>query len=48
MYCIFNCGVGMILCVDVDKVDSILFLLCKFGEYIWKIGCIEVGLDEIL
>ncbi|MGB3623102.1 phosphoribosylformylglycinamidine cyclo-ligase [Ketobacter sp. MCCC 1A13808] len=46
MHRTFNCGVGMILCVDADKADSTLSLLRKLGEHTWKIGRIEAGSDE--
>jgi len=45
MYRTFNCGVGMIVCVDSDKADEAITLLDKLGEKAWKIGQIESSPD---
>lgn len=41
MYRTFNCGVGMILAVPANTVDSALKLLSDSGEDAWVIGHIE-------
>lgn len=42
MYCIFNCGVGMIIVLFVSEVDKVFVLLNVNGENVWKIGIIKV------
>lgn len=44
MYCIFNCGVGLVIVVDEVDVDIVLFVLNDVGEDVWLIGGI-VDLD---
>jgi phosphoribosylformylglycinamidine cyclo-ligase len=41
MYRTFNCGVGMVIAVPEDKVNSALELLTAEGEIAKVIGCIE-------
>jgi phosphoribosylformylglycinamidine cyclo-ligase len=41
MYRTFNCGVGMVICVPADEVDTALALLENSGENAWKIGEIQ-------
>ena len=41
MYRTFNCGVGMVLVVDEDKVDEALTILRGEGENAWLIGHLE-------
>lgn len=41
MYRTFNCGTGMILCVDSNDRDKALALLKEQGETAWVIGSIE-------
>lgn len=37
----FNCGIGMVLVVAADKVDSVLEQLSKNGEkYVYRMGSI--------
>ncbi|MCC2615565.1 phosphoribosylformylglycinamidine cyclo-ligase [Aestuariibacter halophilus] len=38
MYRTFNCGVGLIIALPQDQVDSALALLSAQGETAWKIG----------
>ncbi|WP_299005873.1 phosphoribosylformylglycinamidine cyclo-ligase [uncultured Shewanella sp.] len=38
MYRTFNCGVGMLIALPQDKVESALALLAKKGEQAWLIG----------
>ncbi|MGS0683323.1 phosphoribosylformylglycinamidine cyclo-ligase [Shewanella sp. 125m-7] len=38
MYRTFNCGVGMVIALPADKVDSALALLTAEGEKAWLIG----------
>ncbi|MCL1139755.1 phosphoribosylformylglycinamidine cyclo-ligase [Shewanella pneumatophori] len=40
MYRTFNCGVGMVVALPADKVDSALTLLNAEGENAWLIGSI--------
>ncbi len=41
----FNCGVGMILCVNAKDVDSAFALLKENGEAPWIIGQVETRTD---
>ncbi|MAR91277.1 MAG: phosphoribosylformylglycinamidine cyclo-ligase [Pseudomonadota bacterium] len=41
----FNCGVGMVLCVAPDQVDTALEQLREQGETAWVIGAVEAGAD---
>jgi len=41
MYLTFNCGIGMVLCVDSNDVDKTLSLLQQAGEQATVIGHIE-------
>ncbi len=43
MYRTFNCGIGMIVCVAPQDVDSSLQFLRQQGEAAWRIGQIEAG-----
>ncbi|WP_371185983.1 phosphoribosylformylglycinamidine cyclo-ligase [Thalassotalea maritima] len=43
MYRTFNCGVGMIIAVPADQVDSALATLKAHGENAWHIGQIETA-----
>ena len=41
MYRTFNCGVGMVICVAADQVETSLNLLNNAGETAWVIGAIK-------
>jgi phosphoribosylformylglycinamidine cyclo-ligase len=41
MYRTFNCGVGMVICVSKDNVETALKILKDSGEHAWIIGHIE-------
>ncbi len=41
MHRTFNCGIGMVLIVAAEAVDSTLTLLREQGENAWRIGAIE-------
>jgi phosphoribosylformylglycinamidine cyclo-ligase len=41
MYRTFNCGVGMVICVNAEKTDQAIDLLTAAGETAWKIGHVE-------
>ncbi|BAZ93443.1 phosphoribosylformylglycinamidine cyclo-ligase [Thiohalobacter sp. COW1] len=43
MYRTFNCGVGMVLVVPADQVDTALTLLAGTGEQAWRLGGIVAG-----
>ena len=43
MYRTFNCGIGMVLVVAADQVDSVMQHLQAAGESVWRIGRIEAG-----
>jgi phosphoribosylformylglycinamidine cyclo-ligase len=38
MWRTFNCGVGMVVCVDADEADRALALLAEHGERAWVLG----------
>lgn len=44
MYKTFNCGVGLILCIDADNVNTTLSYLKDIGEEAWVIG--QITADE--
>jgi phosphoribosylformylglycinamidine cyclo-ligase len=44
MYKTFNCGVGLILCIDTDNVNTTLSYLKDIGEDAWVIG--QITADE--
>lgn len=46
MYRTFNCGVGMIICIDPDCEQQTLQLLRSAGEDAWTVGQIETNRDE--
>ena len=41
MYRTFNCGIGMVVCVDAADVDATLNILREQGETAWQIGAIH-------
>jgi phosphoribosylformylglycinamidine cyclo-ligase len=41
MFRVFNCGIGMVVCVPADKVDTAKMLLKREGELAYEIGRIE-------
>jgi len=43
MYRTFNCGIGMVVCVAADQVDTCLALLDGLGERAWVLGHVEAG-----
>ena len=44
MYKTFNCGVGLVLCIDADNSDKTLSYLKNIGEDAWVIG--QITADE--
>ena len=42
MYRTFNCGVGMVVAVPKERVESCLGLLNSTGENAWQIGHIQL------
>ena len=47
MYRTFNCGVGMILCIDPSHLELTLNILNKYQVESWKIGEIDQGENEV-
>lgn len=43
MYRTFNCGIGMVVCVDRNDVQKTLNILAENGETAWEIGKIETS-----
>jgi phosphoribosylformylglycinamidine cyclo-ligase len=37
----FNCGVGMVACIDAENVDAAIALLAEHGEQAWVLGSIK-------
>ncbi|MBU2704719.1 phosphoribosylformylglycinamidine cyclo-ligase [Zooshikella marina] len=37
----FNCGIGMVICVPIDKVEAIIRYLDAAGETVWRVGEIQ-------
>ncbi|MGY6090165.1 phosphoribosylformylglycinamidine cyclo-ligase [Avibacterium paragallinarum] len=46
MYRTFNCGVGMIIALPQNQVETALALLKQVGETAWQIGCIESAAED--
>lgn len=47
MYNTFNMGIGMVLAVSSDKVESTLARLAELGEEAWEIGEVVAGEEPI-
>ena len=45
MYRTFNCGIGMVLCVDENDVGKAMAVLQSCGEQVSVIGAIESARD---
>jgi phosphoribosylformylglycinamidine cyclo-ligase len=43
MFRTFNCGIGMVVCVETSDADTTLDHLARVGETAWVIGRIEAG-----
>jgi phosphoribosylformylglycinamidine cyclo-ligase len=41
MYRTFNCGIGMVICVNASDADKAKAMLEKLGETVVRIGIIE-------
>jgi phosphoribosylformylglycinamidine cyclo-ligase len=48
MYRTFNCGAGMVLCVDALNKDTVIDSLKASGHHAWAIGSIEDGSGEVV
>ena len=46
MYRTFNCGVGMVIALPQEQVDTALAILKQAGENVWLIGHIEHAEDD--
>jgi phosphoribosylformylglycinamidine cyclo-ligase len=46
MYRTFNCGVGMVIALPEESVESAIALLTAAGEKAWKIGKLTASSDE--
>ena len=47
MYRTFNCGVGMIVCIDPSDLEATLKILKEHHLESWKIGEIDLGSNEV-
>jgi phosphoribosylformylglycinamidine cyclo-ligase len=47
MYRTFNCGIGMVLCVEAQHARQCIALLETLGEKAWLIGETVSGSDEV-
>jgi phosphoribosylformylglycinamidine cyclo-ligase len=47
MYLTFNCGLGMVLCIDSNDTDKTMEILKEQGETAWVIGTIEQADSEV-
>jgi phosphoribosylformylglycinamidine cyclo-ligase len=43
MFRVFNCGIGMVVCVPADKVATAQMLLKREGELAYEIGRVEAS-----
>ncbi len=48
MYRTFNCGVGMVVCVDKNDVAQSLTLLQEHGHQAWQIGSVARGSNQVV
>ena len=46
MYRTFNCGVGMVIALPQEQVDTALAILKQAGENAWLIGHIKHAEDD--
>jgi phosphoribosylformylglycinamidine cyclo-ligase len=46
MFRTFNCGIGMVVCIDTADTNAALEHLERLGETAWVIGRIEAGEGE--
>ncbi len=46
MFRTFNCGIGMVVCIDTADANAALEHLARLGETAWVIGRIEAGEEE--
>ena len=46
MYRTFNCGVGMVIALPPEQVETALAILKQAGENAWLIGHIEHAEDD--
>jgi phosphoribosylformylglycinamidine cyclo-ligase len=42
----FNCGIGLVICVDETQVDDARRCLEAHGERVWLVGGVEAGDDS--
>ena len=47
MYRTFNCGVGMVICVQADEASDAIATLQQAGHTAWQIGQITSGTNEV-
>ncbi len=45
MYRTFNCGIGMVVCLPAEQVDTALATLMQAGEVAWVVGRVEASDD---
>ena len=43
MHRVFNCGIGMVICVAREQVAAATMLLKRQGELVYEIGFVEAG-----
>jgi phosphoribosylformylglycinamidine cyclo-ligase len=46
MYRTFNCGIGMILVIGTEQVETAIDMLTASGEHAWLIGTVNESTDE--
>lgn len=46
MYRTFNCGIGMVVCIAPEQVDTALSLLQNCGETAWVIGMVKADVEH--
>ena len=46
MYRTFNCGVGMVICVNEADADNAVNVLRACGENAWRVGRVEKAVDD--
>jgi phosphoribosylformylglycinamidine cyclo-ligase len=46
MYRTFNCGIGMVICIDESKVELCKKLLTDSGETVFEIGVVEARIES--
>lgn len=48
MHKVFNCGVGMVLCVAAEQAQDTMAVLTRMGESVWQMGCVTEDPGQVV